>query len=270
MNDVGEALMSIPDIRSTLLQVISELDKKQRGNPPGPSLQAGSILDETSRRLGRHPQIDYEQAVLTCWYDLFRNGIMSWGFNLCNPNAPHCHVTEHGKLVLDNLSRDPANPSGYMAYLSEKASVDSITRSYIEEALNTYNSNCFRAAAVMTGAAAENLVLSVQTALTQRMDELGLSKPRDLEDWRIKRVLAAIETVIKQRKKNVPNPLFEAFEAYWSAFTHQIRTVRNESGHPINIDPVTQDTVHAALLIFPELAILADRLGEWITSGMHE
>jgi len=43
-------------------------------------------------------------------------------------------------------------------------------------------------------------------------------------------------------------------------------TVRNEAGHPSNIDPVTYDTVHASLLIFPELANLVNELSMWITS----
>jgi hypothetical protein len=120
----------------------------------------------------------------------------------------------------------------------------------------------------MVGAASESLVLTVQASLIRRMELLGLSKPRDLEDWRIKRILLSIETVIKQRKKLVPDPLYESFEAYWPAFTHQIRTVRNESGHPSSINPVTPDNVLASLLIFPELAILIDSLTSWIENSM--
>ena len=98
---------------------------------------------------------------------------------------------------------------------------------------------------------------------------LGVTEPRDLEDWRIKRTLAGIETVIKQRKQGIPVPLFESFEAYWPAFTHQIRTARNDSGHPSSISPVTPDNVHASLLIFPELARLVDSLINWIDNSMN-
>lgn len=60
--------------------------------------------------------------------------------------------------------------------------------------------------------------------------------------------------------------LAEAFQSYWPAFTQQIRTVRNDAGHPARIDPVTQETVHGTLLIFPELARLATRLMVWALS----
>jgi hypothetical protein len=62
--------------------------------------------------------------------------------------------------------------------------------------------------------------------------------------------------------------LREPFEAYWSAFAQQIRTTRNEAGHPISVDPVTPDTVHASLLIFPELARLANNLSRWVAADL--
>ena len=117
------------------------------------------------------------------------------------------------------------------------------------------------------GAASESLVLIIQDALISKMDSLGISIPHNLRDWRIKKIIDAIENVLRQRKSIMPTKLYESFEAYWSSFTHQIRTVRNESGHPSSIDPVTQDTVHASLLIFPELAILVDKLKDWIDNS---
>ncbi len=262
--------MSSPDIRSMLLEIIAEKDAYIQGDRTRGSLQQGSVLQEVQQRLGRSQPFEMQQAILTCWYDLFRTGILAWGYDLCNTDQPFCHVTIHGKLILENLSRDPSNPSGYLSYLSKVALIEPITHSYLQEALNTYNSNCVKASAVMVGAAAESLVLTIQSLLIGKMDKLGLSKPRDLEDWRIKKILQAIENIVKERKKNMPVSLFDSFEAYWPAFTHQIRTVRNESGHPTSIEPVTRDTVHAVLLVFPELASLANKLRAWIDNDMNE
>lgn len=39
------------------------------------------------------------------------------------------------------------------------------------------------------------------------------------------------------------------------------------SGHPTSIEPVTPDTVHASLLVFPELAALATSLRDWVSQG---
>lgn len=65
----------------------------------------------------------------------------------------------------------------------------------------------------------------------------------------------------------MPRPLAEMFNAYWAAFTQQIRTSRNDAGHPNSIAPVSHEIVHASLLIFPELAKLASELRTWI--GAH-
>jgi hypothetical protein len=62
--------------------------------------------------------------------------------------------------------------------------------------------------------------------------------------------------------------LRESFEAYWSAFAQEIRAVRNDAGHPTSVDPVTSDTVHASLLVFPELARLASGLSRWVADEL--
>jgi len=252
-----------------LLEIIAEKDAYIRKDSSNGSLQQGSILQELQKRLGWSQPIELQQAILTSWYDLFRNGVLSWGFNLSNTEPPFCHVTIHGQRILANLSRDPGNPNGYMAFLKQNAAPNPVALSYIEEALRTYNSDCFKSSAVMVGAASESLVLAVQDSIIKKMNGLGVTKPRDLDDWRMKRIISGIETAIKQRKQDIPNTLFESFEAYWPAFTHQIRTARNESGHPSSINPVTLDNVHASLLIFPELAKLVDNLIDWIDRSMN-
>jgi hypothetical protein len=262
--------MNKPDIRSILLEIVFERDTYIRQDPSRGSLQQGYILQEAQQRLGWSQSREGQQAILTYWYDLFRNGILSWGYNLSNPNPPFCHVTDHGRNVLKYVSRDPSNPDGYKAFLSSRVNLDPISLSYIEEALRTYNSDCIKASSVMVGAAAERLVLNIQASLLSRMNSIGTKIPNNLKDWRVKRILSAIEVIIKERKKNIPQSLFESFEAYWPAFTHQIRTVRNESGHPVSIQPVTTDRVHASLLIFPELGILAEDLKSWIDQEMNE
>ncbi len=39
-------------------------------------------------------------------------------------------------------------------------------------------------------------------------------------------------------------------------------------GHPTSVEPVTPDTVHASLLIFPELARLANSLAHWVANDL--
>lgn len=94
---------------------------------------------------------------------------------------------------------------------------------------------------------------------------MGKTIPRDLKDWRIKRVIDALKKELDDQKDNMTKELSEEIESYWPAFTQQIRSTRNEAGHPKNTEPVTYDTVHASLLIFPELVKLASNIKSWIS-----
>lgn len=253
------------DIRGTLLTVISE--QSPRGATNG-SLQSSSVLSETARRIGASRNIELEQALLSQLHDLFRTGYLAWGFNISNPNPPFFHVTSAGRRLLERLTRDPGNPVGYRAHLYSVATVNDVARSYLEEGVDCYVSGLYKASAVMVGAAAESIILELRDSLTTKLHALNGKLPKDMDDWRVKRVLDAMHGFFSNHKSSLPSELKDEFEAYWAAFAQQIRAVRNEAGHPSNVDPVTPDTVHASLLIFPELAKLQNKLVGWVTNDL--
>ena len=249
-------------IRQTLLTVVEEFSTQ------GPGFcQSGAVLQEVMRRLGTPQSLEVQQALLTFWSDLFREGQLSWGYNLANPSPPFFHVSELGRATLQQLSRDPANPDGYLAHLKKETSLTPIAWSYLSEALRTYNAGCIKATAVMVGVAAESIVLELRDGLAARITTLGRSPSGNLKDWRTKRILDAIKDELDKQKNAMPGPMAEIFEAYWPAFTQQIRAVRNDAGHPSSVDSVTPEAVHASLLIFPELARLTANLKLWIGTG---
>lgn len=245
-------------IRRTVLEVIREQTSGGEQH-----LQSGSVLQGVCNRIDVRGDIHAEQAVLTFWHDLFRSGYLAWGYNIINPNPPFCHTTELGRRALEHLSRDPSNPDGYLHHLAARASPNPIAMSYVGEALRCFNSMCFRACAVMIGVAAESLILDVRSALKGYLERHDEEVPRNLTDWKVKSIITGIEHVLEARKADLPRDLWDQYEAHWPAFTQQIRTVRNESGHPKNIEPVETDDVHASLLIFPQLAALTMNLLEW-------
>jgi len=250
------------EIRKALLEAIDKFSNS------GPSLQANSIFQEVRSKLNIVFSPEIEQAILTYWYDFFRMGYLAWGYNLSNPNPPFFHLTDQGREVLRHLSRDPANPDGYFTHLSSVAKLNPIAESYIVEAIKTYNMGCYKAAAVIIGVATESILLEIREILVNKLKLLGHKYNKDLEDWRIKRVLDELKKVIDSKKSDIPQELFESYEAYWLAFIQQIRTSRNEAGHPSGLGAITEESVHASLLIFPELARLADSLSKWITNDL--
>jgi len=250
--------MAENEIRKVMLEVVNE------HADAGSSFQSDSVLRGVFERLGMGPgSLEFQQAVLTAWYDLFRSGIVAWGYDVKNTGPPFCHLTDKGRKTLAHYSRDPSNPDGYLHYLAEKSTVNPVAMSYIEEALQTYTSDCIKATAVMVGAAAESMVLEVRDALVQAIQSTGGTTGK-LSDWRIKTVLDAVGRELDKHKATMPKELWEAYEVYWPAFTHQIRTTRNEAGHPTSVHPVSEQAVHAGLLMFPELAALAGGLIAWI------
>ena len=249
------------DIRAVILQVIQDQHPK---GPIDAGLTQNSVLGETKHRIG----IGHDQAILTTWHDLFRTGYLAWGKNLSNPNPPWFHVTTFGRRALASLSRDPANPSGYLNHLYLLATFNPVAKSYIEEGLECFVAGLYKAAAVMVGASTESLILEIRDCIVQKLEALGHSVPKKLNDWRLKTVLDATQTFFDAHKSSFPRALCDEFEAYWMAFAQQIRAVRNDAGHPTSIDPVTPDTIHASLLIFPELAKLGEKLKAWVIKDL--
>jgi hypothetical protein len=250
-----------PSIREVLLSLVHEMEERRQGG----NLQQMSLLQAAESRLvPRHGDPTIEQAVLTQWQELFRTGLLAWGHNINNPNPPFFHLTDTGRRALANAARDPSNPAGYLRHLAARASVNPVTMSYLTEALDCYVAGLHKAAAVMVGAAAESIILELRDLVVERLAALRAPKVRALEDWRAFPVTKALTDVFAARiDAKAHRELRERFDMYWSAFAGQIRTVRNDAGHPSSIEPVTADTVHASLLLFPELAALATSLRQW-------
>lgn len=252
-----------PSIREVLL---AEIKAREPTSQMNQALQQRSVLDGAAHTLGGNYD---QQAILTQWNELFRTGLLAWGYNLSNPDPPFFHLTERGRQALSNLTRDPSNPAGYLRHLASVAVLDEIAMSYLTEGLECYVAGLFKAAAVMIGAAAESVILDLRNKTIRKLATLGRPIPREMEDWKIKAVSNALYNFFRARKTEFGRELQEPFEAYWSAFSLQIRTTRNDAGHPTSVEPVTSDTVHASLLIFPELARLAENLRRWVDEDLH-
>lgn len=65
---------------------------------------------------------------------------------------------------------------------------------------------------------------------------------------------------------DIPRPLRERYESFWSSYTGVFRMTRDDAGHPTSIDPVNRETIHASLLLFHEHARLCHDLSVWIES----
>ncbi|KKM13351.1 hypothetical protein LCGC14_1717080 [marine sediment metagenome] len=246
--------LTIDQIRTGLIEIINE-------SAPHGNLQSRSLLNAAARRLSIEGNQDLEQVLLTVFGDMFRTGHLAWGLNVTNPDPPFLHLTEQGRQLMQNFSRDPANPDGYIAYLQGTTAINDVAMSYLKEALKTYNADCSRAAAVMIGTSLESIILELRDAL---VDHLGSAAPKKLKDSKIKTVLDTMNSKLDSLKGSMEYGLRSRYEASWSVLVHQVRSTRNDAGHPTSLSTVTQNDAHASLLVFPEIARLAYNLKEFI------
>lgn len=254
-------MLSSSQVREVLLQIIGEEQAKEIDNR---NLQAGTVLAEAKRRLSLSNLTRDQQLLLSEWGELFRTGYLAWGLNMHNPSPPFCHVTQRGEAALEAGSRDPSNPIGYMAHVRAKGTLSPVAESYLKEALQCFQIGAVKAAAVLIGGAAEKSALDLRDTMKQHDSTISQPLLEKLESGQIKSVLAALKTCLDQRQRQMPNLLAESYRAFWPAFTQCIRSARNEAGHPVSIEPITQESAHALLLIFPELVQLNTKLSEWL------
>jgi hypothetical protein len=74
-----------------LSKLILDTAKELAALGPG-FAQQSSVLCKVRERTPNNSDIGVQQQILTAWHNLFREGQLSWGYNLDNPDAPFYHV----------------------------------------------------------------------------------------------------------------------------------------------------------------------------------
>jgi hypothetical protein len=263
-------------LRQVVLDVIR--DASRNGcvsfNPDDVLRQAVDTLGVPSDELLR-------RAVLCYFNDLLRTGAIGLGdAKSIDPRIrlsaglgsiwPHgsCHVAPEGEEVLNQASRDPINPPGYLAYMDQETTLGAVTRGYVEEALNTYRACCYKATAVLIGAAVERLVLALRDELLTRLKARGSKPLKGLDAWQVKTALEAVAKQIlpdlsaeaRKTGDEYLRRLAEDAEARLHPVAAEFRKTRNDAGHPASLTPVNATDVHCNLLLFPSTAKLLQKL----------
>jgi hypothetical protein len=73
-----------------LKQQLLDIAQECLGKGPGYA-QEGVVLREAAERLGLYGDLQKEQELLRAWHDLFRDGSLSWGYSVDNPDSPFFH-----------------------------------------------------------------------------------------------------------------------------------------------------------------------------------
>jgi hypothetical protein len=247
------------------------------------SFSPEDVMLEVITKLNATSDKQMKQAVLSYFNELLRTGMIGLGDTskiksgmptLGGPPWPYgsAHVTLQGEQLLKHVARDPMNQTGYMAYLDQEVHLDALARSYLEEALKTYRACCYKATAVLIGAAVETLVLELRDSLTRGLTAAGKHIPKGLTGWQIKAMVEAIAKQILPDLKGEANRcgdgsirrMLEEADSRLLPIAAEFRRLRNDAGHPASLDPVNPTDVHANLLLFPSTAKLLRSLTTWV------
>lgn len=173
-------------------------------------------------------------------------------------------------MALAHLSGDPINKDGYLARIGSLQTRNPVAWSYIAEAVETYAAGCFKATAVMLGAASEVQVLELRDEMVTRMSAMGAVVPKGLQDWRVKIVRDNVTRELEARQAALPQRTREIFQGLWIPVTDTMRIVRNDAGHPSSFESVEQADVHAGLLLFPRLVEIVSEIKAWVGTSFPQ
>lgn len=233
----------------------------------------GGLVNDVAKALGSPVNDHLKSCVFSYWSEQLRNGAIGQIIP-DGQSQPRYFVTEAGEATLQHVSRDPLNQNGYLKYLDSEVAIDPVARSYAEEAIKAYSASCYKAAAVMIGAAAECLILCLRDQLASSLKNQHANVPAKLDDRSIKNVVEAIYDKIKSDlntdAKRTKNPetkfLSEEVESRLLPVALELRKTRNNAGHPASLSSINPADVHCGLLLFPSVAKMLTKLTAWVAN----
>ena len=212
--------------------------------------RAGQLVHAT--HLPRNPQD--EELVRDVFWDLFRQGAITLGYNNSNPNWPFFRLSHFGAQTL--ASQSPwrfHDTSSYLALvrrevpdLSDQAAI------YLDEAVQAFYAQCLLASCVMLGVAAEAEFLRLLDVAVSRPNVGKNFQPAANEKFirqKITKFLPALTAIAPQLDRQATEDLDTNFAPIQSV----LRIARNEAGHPSSASP-QRENVYVNLQLFVPFA----------------
>lgn len=216
--------------------------------------QHGRVLN----LLDRPDELRLYEDVRQLLWQLIVQGILVPGLDKNNQSWPWFTVTEHGKTVIDSQKPQPYDPDGFLEHFSQTVpAADPVIVDYLEEGVRAFNYGCFKAAAVMIGAASEMAILLLYKQFDGKItdnrkakkfrDESGTNTTIARKYQALKKRLDAMGVAGKlpeDKQRIVSDQLHGCFEL--------IKRQRDAAGHPAIVAHHDPDTVFVNLRLMIE------------------
>jgi hypothetical protein len=232
---------SYEEIRNAALDVLAGREKVSVELHSYSALAHGvaEVLDRRSsgaeRDGSRQPHLSEadRDLFIEVFWDLFRQGILTLGYNDSNNGFPWCRVSHYGKILLtDPQAYFFYDVSTYAAAIRKQvADINDTTLLYLQEAMQAFRAGCMLSAAVMIGVATEHTFQLLMDVIDKNQTE-GPKYKSVGKEQAILRKVNKFKSIIEKDLPNIPYPIREDFDTHFAGILAVIRNYRNDSGHP--------------------------------------
>lgn len=233
---------SYEEIRSAALNILAGREKTTYDPIQYEHLRLG-IGEVFARREGRiqpgHFGATYpldrndSDLFLEVFWDLFRQGIITLGFNDNNREFPFFRVSQLGKRIMENQSPYFFHDvSSYVQLIrSEVPNINDVTLLYLQEAMQAFRSGCILSATVMLGVATEHTFLLLLETIQNNTQHQSTYRSV-IEQKTILQKINKFKNILDQNLRDLPSEIKEDIDTHFAGILSIIRNFRNQSGHP--------------------------------------
>lgn len=204
------------------------------------SLSIGKILAERDNRINHnnfsaeYPLDSQEKGIfLELFWDFFRQGIITLGYNDANREFPFFRLTQLGNRIAAHESiyffHDVS--SYETAIRKDIPEINDITLIYIKESMQAFRSGCLLSSTVMLGVATEHTFLRLLDVLESHPQHSKTFASVFLEKTILRKV-NKFKNILDSNLVGMPSEIKEDLDTNFNGILSVIRNFRNQSGHP--------------------------------------
>lgn len=229
---------SYEELKDTALDILAGRERGSYGCDQYEHLKIGiaEVLESRARgqrvvnaRLSNHDS----ELFLELFWDLFRQGIITLGYDDSNREFPFFRVSSFGKKLLSG--QNPYFFHDVTSYekviVSSVPEIEATTLVYLKEAMQAFMSGCLLSSSVMLGVATEHCFLKLLETVEANPTHNSLFRNAFTQRVILQK-LNKFKNILDQNLNILTPEVKEDLDTNFSGIVSMIRTFRNESGHP--------------------------------------
>jgi hypothetical protein len=246
--------MNRDDIRQHLLEHLKQSLSNANSGRPG-SIQLMGVYEYLTKFYPPPNTSAAQRIARELLQEFVNNNLLFIGYG-DNEGFPWFTQTAYGVECINKGDLLPFDPNGYLVSLQSRVpGLDTVTMTYLREAISTFNRDFYLSASVGLGVAAEALILRmIDSYISSIADQQRRTNAeRRYEGKQLRAQYGQFKQDFASLRPTLPPELYGDFETHLDSVFQLIRVTRNDSGHPSGTIP-ERAVVMANLQAFPYFA----------------